>query len=158
MGSVGFGGGSLSSSALAAAPGLSLEGLDVNSDQQISADEIAARIRAWQDSSAGMMSHHLTVFMDGKLLEGAKVKLEPYPFLGSAVLEAGGVTDQRGTVTLSVLNEGTVFQRARQVFLVVLIALQISGNHNAMFSRPGPLAHLFRSERTTDAHESTRIK
>ena len=94
--------GKLTSEEIAQAPGLNLSALDADGSGDVTADEITSRIKQWQATQVGMVSYHLVIAMNGSPLENAEVTLEPYGFLGSEVLPASGLTDARGTVTLSV--------------------------------------------------------
>ena len=69
---------------------------DKDADGQISAEEIAARIRVWSEGETGLMSFYCMVTLDGRALEGAEVKLDPEPFLGDGVKPASGVTAAMG--------------------------------------------------------------
>ena len=75
-----------------------LSRLDTNGDGGVSADEVAARVEAWQASKVGRMSVVLTVLANGKPLEGATVTLDPEDFLGDEIKPATGVTDASGLV------------------------------------------------------------
>ena len=77
---------------------------DPNSDQSVSAGEIAERIRTWQDSKVGIMSMACTVRLDGLPLEGATVQFIPERYLSEAVKPASGTTDMSGRATISVTD------------------------------------------------------
>jgi len=70
--------------------------IDTNSDKQISADEIQARIQSWIDSKLALTQLNCTVLLDGKPLEGAAVTFIPEKWLGPALHTATGVTDAQG--------------------------------------------------------------
>jgi EF hand domain-containing protein len=70
--------------------------LDTDGDGKVSALEIAARIRSWQASKAGISSILCYVTLDGKPLEGATVTFEPESFLGEEVQTAIGPTNFNG--------------------------------------------------------------
>lgn len=80
------------------APGLkaALPRLDTNGDKGVSADEIAARVRAWQDMRTGMASVRCHVTLDGQPLVGAKVVFEPESFLGDEIKTAFGTSNSFG--------------------------------------------------------------
>jgi hypothetical protein len=80
------------SSALKAA----LPRLDINGDQGVSADEVAARIESWQAARTGMASVRCHVVLDGRPLSGADVVFEPEAFLGDEIKTAAGKTNQFG--------------------------------------------------------------
>lgn len=88
-------------------PGLkaALPKMDTNSDQSISADEIAARIEQWKTMQVGVLSFGCFVTMDGKPLEGATVTFEPEPFLGDEVKASVATTDELGSGGMSIPKE-----------------------------------------------------
>jgi hypothetical protein len=88
----------LSEAELAKLPALSLKSADKDGDGQVSAQEIAARIRLWSEGETGIMSFYCNVTLDGSPLEGAEVKLDPEPFLGEAVKPASGITRSDGAI------------------------------------------------------------
>lgn len=93
------GDGVLSGEELDGAPGLkaAMKNLDADGDGQINAEDIADRIRAWEEQRVGLMSITAEVTMNGQPLSGATVTLEPEPFLGDAVKTAVGETGMAGT-------------------------------------------------------------
>ena len=90
--------GLLSEAELKDLPALTVASADKDSDGQVSADEIAARIRLWSEGETGLMTFYCNVTLDGRTLEGAEVKLEPEPFLGDAVKPASGVMRSDGAI------------------------------------------------------------
>lgn len=98
------GDGKVSGAELDKAPSLkfALSRLDTDGDGAVTADDVAARVGAWQESKVGRMSAVLTILSNGKPLEGATVTLDPEPFLGSDVKPATGVTDSSGLVMPSI--------------------------------------------------------
>lgn len=92
------GDGLLSEAELKDLPALTLESADKDSDGQVSADEIAGRIRVWSEGETGLMSFYCNVTLDGRPLDGAEVKLDPEPFLGDAVKPASGITRSDGAI------------------------------------------------------------
>jgi hypothetical protein len=92
------GDGRLSADELKKLPAISLATADKDRDGQVSAAEIADRIRLWSEGETGIMSFYCTVTLDGGPLEGAEVKLDPEPFLGDAVKPAGGITRIDGAI------------------------------------------------------------
>ena len=94
------GDGRISGEELEQAPSLraALERLDTDGDGAVTASEVAARVRAWQESRVGRMSVVLTILAGGMPLEGATVVLDPEEFLGPNIQPATGVTDASGLV------------------------------------------------------------
>ena len=64
----------------------------------ITADDIAERIRKWQENRVCMSQTAIKLTLDGKPLEGATVTAEPEKFLGPNIPAASGVTNVHGTV------------------------------------------------------------
>jgi hypothetical protein len=85
------------------APGLksALENLDTNRDGGVSAEEIAERVRSWQQTRVGAMSLGCTVTYRGQPLPGATVKFVPEDFLGDEIQTATGQTDESGVARLN---------------------------------------------------------
>lgn len=81
------------------------DSLDSDSSQSLTHDEIALRIKGWQESKAGLVSCRLRLMLDGRPLRGASVSLEPVDFLKPGVLPASGVTNDQGYVQVSVAEE-----------------------------------------------------
>lgn len=81
------------------APGLKamLATTDTNKDGGISADELSARIQAWQAMKVGVTTFGFTAILNGKPLEGAIVTFEPESFLGNEVKPAVATTDLFGS-------------------------------------------------------------
>ncbi|MBN1853580.1 MAG: hypothetical protein JW829_12685 [Pirellulales bacterium] len=91
--------GSLSKAELAACPGL-LPALA--NQQQLSQDQITARIESLYRTGAGLMSYTCSVQLDGKPLAGATVRIEPEPFLSDAIHAAEGTTSDAGQASLAI--------------------------------------------------------
>jgi hypothetical protein len=70
--------------------------LDTNSDGGVSADEVTARVEAWQAMRTGLASVRCHVTLDGQPLVGAEVVFEPEEFLGEEIKTAAGKTNQFG--------------------------------------------------------------
>lgn len=98
------GNGLIQGAELDGAPALkaAVENLDTDGDGAVSADEITARVRAWQSTNVGKMSLSCTVSRRGVPLPGATVKFVPEKFLGHEIRTATGQTDQFGVAVLSV--------------------------------------------------------
>jgi len=82
----------------------SLDKLDANSDGKVTADEVTARIKQWQDSKLGLTSLTCQVKLDGKPLPEATVTFVPEEFLGPEVQKATGKTDAGGVAVLTIAN------------------------------------------------------
>jgi hypothetical protein len=93
---------SLTSEELFSVPAFDLKRLDADQNGSLTADEITARIRQWQDSNVGMVTYDLRLSLNGKPLAGATVMLEPLSFLGDGILAAEGVSGEDGLAILSV--------------------------------------------------------
>ena len=78
----------------------SLDKIDLDGDKRVTADEITARIEAWQASKVGLTSAGYEVTVNGKPSKGLKVSFEPEKFLGENVKAANGTTDEMGMVML----------------------------------------------------------
>jgi len=88
---------------LKACPGLqaATRSADTNQDGQLSAEEIAARIRSWSDGKVALVAVNCTVIKNGRPLVGATVRLVPEKFLGPNILTATGISDSAGRVELA---------------------------------------------------------
>lgn len=86
------------------APGLkaAIKNLDKDGDGKVSEQEIADRVDSWAKSGLGMITLSCEVTLDGGLLDGAKVKFVPEPFLSDVIQEAEGETSLVGTTNLRV--------------------------------------------------------
>ncbi len=100
--------GKVSGEELDKAPSLraALARLDTDGDGAVTASDVAARVRAWQESRVGRMSIVLTVLAGGQPLEGATVTLDPEEFLGTNIQPAVGVTDANGLVMPTIETRG----------------------------------------------------
>jgi hypothetical protein len=101
------GDGKVAGDELEKAPALkaALPRLDTDNDGGVSADEVAARVKAWKDMQSGMTGVRMQFTMDGQPLAGATVTLEPESFLGEEVKAASGTTTQFGDVSPSIPKE-----------------------------------------------------
>jgi hypothetical protein len=79
-----------------------LEKIDLNNDKALSADEIAQRIRYWQNTKQLWSRTPILcmVFHNKELLADAEVKLVPEKFLGEGVKPAKGKTSFNGVAVL----------------------------------------------------------
>ena len=100
--------GKLSGEELDKCPGLkaAVDRIDPAGKGEITADMIAARIKAWQASKLGRMSLSCRVTKNGQPLAGAEVKFVPEKFLGENLQTATGKTDQNGMAMLSIPVRG----------------------------------------------------
>lgn len=99
--------GTISGAELDASPPLksALPRLDTNGDGGVSAAEVAERVRAWKAMRTGLASWRCHLTLDGQPLAGARMVLEPEPFLGSHIKPASGESNQFGDVSPSVARE-----------------------------------------------------
>jgi hypothetical protein len=79
--------------------------IDMNGDQKISADEVAARIRSWSARGTAIKEFRCRVTLNGQPLPGVEVVLEPERFLAESVQPARGETDAQGIAVISVPRE-----------------------------------------------------
>jgi hypothetical protein len=96
--------GKISGAELDKSPALksAIEIIDTNKNKTISADEIAARIKAWQETKIGLIgSVNCTVIRDGKPLKDAIVKFVPEKFLGENFKTCKGITAKDGMASIS---------------------------------------------------------
>ena len=100
--------GEISGAELDKCPGIkaALAQIDPSGDGTVTADKIAARIKAWQASKLGRMVLYCTVLHNGKPLKDAEVKFVPEEFLGKNVMTGTGKTDKNGTARISILTSG----------------------------------------------------
>jgi hypothetical protein len=94
--------GSIAGEELDNCPGLKqgLRQLDGNRDQALSGEEIAARLRQYQEDRLGVVGFIGHVTLDGRPLVGAEVTLVPEEFLGSDHKPAKATTDPGGDFRL----------------------------------------------------------
>jgi len=98
--------GKLSGEELIKCPGLkaAVIRIDTDGDGAITAEEITARIKAWQDSKLGRSVFMCKVTRNGMPLVGADVKLVPEKYLGENVQVAEGKTDKSGMAMINIPN------------------------------------------------------
>ena len=82
-----------------------LKKLDRDADGKVTADEIAARISAWQTHGFGSVAVSVRVYLDNEPLAGAKISFEPESFLGEKIQAGTGTTKPGGTAFVSVPRE-----------------------------------------------------
>jgi hypothetical protein len=79
--------------------------IDGDHNAQLSADEIADRIAAWQKTRVGFITgYKCKVLLDGKPLSGAVVDLVPEKFLGENIKPASGAADNTAIASLAVAD------------------------------------------------------
>ena len=83
-------------------PGLSeaFVRIDKDSDEAISATEIAERIGYYKNAATTIVSGGIDVTVAGRPLAEATVTFEPESFLGAAFTNCSGVTDDQGRASL----------------------------------------------------------
>ncbi|MCH2113301.1 MAG: hypothetical protein MK171_00085 [Pirellulales bacterium] len=97
------GDGTIGANELKDAPSLhsAIANLDTDSDGAVSAEEVAARIREWQETEVGLITGiSCRVTYKGAPLAGATVIFEPEKFLGDSVRSCVGTTSKRGRAGL----------------------------------------------------------
>jgi hypothetical protein len=90
--------GKLTQEELAKCPGvlISLDRYDTNHDKQIDQEEFRTRLTNLLKNGTGATQLACVVSNQGKALAGAKVVLEPEPYLGTDIQSAEGVTTNAG--------------------------------------------------------------
>ena len=76
--------------------------LDTDNDGAVSAAEISARIRNWQESKIGLTQVSCQVNYNGQPLQGATITFEPEEFLGGSIKACAGKTGKEGNTMLSI--------------------------------------------------------
>lgn len=76
--------------------------IDANGDAKVTADEITARVKKWDESKIGLTQYSLTLTIDGQPLEGATVNLVPEDWLGTEIKAGSGTTDAGGRVNITI--------------------------------------------------------
>jgi hypothetical protein len=101
------GDGMISGSEFDAAPSLAfaVRRLDHNGDGGLSADEIAGRVRQWQEYGSGLAAVECAVQLKHRPAAQVTVIYEPEEFMGDVVVAASGETGRRGDAVLSVPEE-----------------------------------------------------
>ncbi len=101
------GNGAISKAEAVVAPSLLAEfdKYDANKDGSIDATEIESRIVSWTAWGAKVVPISFYVKMDGRPLEGAKVVLEPEPFMGAVLSRAESMVSGSGACGPSVPQE-----------------------------------------------------
>ena len=89
---------------LDAVPGIkaAMETIDGDKDGKVTADEIQARIEAWQATKIGVMSIKCIVTLDGRPIPGATVTFDPESFLGSDLKAAVAEVGQGGSAMITI--------------------------------------------------------
>jgi len=100
--------GKISGAELDKCPGLKAAAsmVDPSGQNAITAEQITARIKKWQDSKLGRMSLRCSVTRNGQPFPGAEVTFVPEKFLGENVKSAKGTTDQNGMAMLTIPTSG----------------------------------------------------
>lgn len=78
---------------------------DANHDEQLTADEIAGRLRLYEKFRAGIVPVFCTISRGGRPVAGATVTYQPEEFMGEIALPASGTTDEGGSTKISVAAE-----------------------------------------------------
>lgn len=103
----GDGDGTIAGTELDEVPGIkaALETIDTDGNGQVTEEEIASRIRSWQETGAGLMSLRCEVIYNGQPLSEATVTFEPEPFLGEEMKTAVDETNLFGKASPSIPKE-----------------------------------------------------
>ena len=97
-----------------------LKSIDQNGDNRLGVDEIAGRIRTYQESGAALKHVGCRLLLDGRPLQGATVTYVPEKFMGTSIKPASGVTDKSGQVSL--IAEGEKYPGAQPGFYRVQVS------------------------------------
>ena len=99
--------GSVAGDELKNAPGLqaAIKTLDMDKDGQVTAEEIAERVRTWDRTQIGMMMFDSLFLLDGKPLNNAQITYDPDEFMGGIVQAAKGRTDLGGNTRVKIPKE-----------------------------------------------------
>lgn len=121
------GDGFIAGAELDATPGIkaAMATIDGDKDGKVTADEIAARVEAWEKRGVGQMDCSGLVTLDGRPLVGATVTFDPEPIFGDVLQPAIGVTSD-GVVTPSVPKEKRVPADAPPGMRVGLYRVRVS--------------------------------
>jgi len=97
------GDGTIGTKELSHAPALAaaLQNLDTSGEGRISAEEVAARITAWQSTKLGRMPVTCRVVCKGRPVAGSTVTFVPEKFLEANLAPSTGTTDQYGMARVS---------------------------------------------------------
>jgi hypothetical protein len=89
---------------LEACPALknALKRLDKDRDGRLSKEEIAERLREFEESRVGLFVTTARVVLDGKPLADVAIQLEPEAFMGSSIKPARGTSDRSGRALLRI--------------------------------------------------------
>lgn len=98
------GDGELDTEELEACPGMlrSIAFYDLDKNDKISEEEIAARLQSWGESGPGMFPLDCRVTLDGQALVGAQVRFVPEPYLSDVIKPAIGTTYENGMAYISI--------------------------------------------------------
>jgi hypothetical protein len=121
------GDGFIAGAELDATPGIkaAMKTIDGNSDGKVAADEIVARIEAWETRGLGLMDCACKITLDGRPLDGATVTFEPEPFLSDVSMEAVGNVSG-GVASLTIPKEKRVPADAPAGMRVGLYRVRVS--------------------------------
>jgi hypothetical protein len=82
-----------------------LDAYDTTKDGKIQPEEIAARLKSWEESKIGITAATFYIKLDGRPLTGAQVLLDPEPFLEGAIMPASAETNSSGLAGPSMASE-----------------------------------------------------
>ena len=84
---------------------LTIKDHDAGHADSLTAEDIAARVAAWKQST-GLFSARSKITLDGKALAGAVVTWEPEPYLGPSYHPLSGTTNDHGYAYVAPALEG----------------------------------------------------
>lgn len=76
--------------------------IDKNTDNKITAEEIAGRIRDIRATKIAILDVPIAVKWNGKLMAGVEVRIVPEEFMGPGIKAASGVTGRDGVAALQI--------------------------------------------------------
>lgn len=111
--------GSLSQDELAKCPPLAtaLTTFDTDANGILALDEIEKQLRALCGPTSAYTTYSCTVFLNGRPLDGATVKLRPADFLDGALPPAEGVTDASGMALPTISRDRLPAALAREALV-----------------------------------------
>jgi len=96
-------------------------------DGKVTAETITAELEKMKDSKVGLISLIARVKLDGADLEGAKVLLDPEPFMAGTISPASGITSAKGMASMAIESPGDNRRGANPGIYKVRITKEVNG-------------------------------